>query len=572
MGVGLKMTPKEQANAEIEEREAVNIAEAELTLRGTGLRIADVAKIAAGAGVQLTDDPQSVLAIEASRQFIEHAVETNKPIYGVTTCFGGMADRVVPNETAAELQRNLIWAHKAATGARISREDVRAGMLLRANSLSQGISGVRRALIERLILFLNADVTPHVYEFGSIGASGDLVPLAYIAGCITGRDAAFKVDYQGTEMDSLTALALLGLDPLPLEPKEGLALINGTSVMAGIAANCVHRMGKLMALTLGAHGLMLQGLHASNQSFHPFIHQHKPHPGQIWAAEQMMALLDGSSMIRNEINGNTHHREGKLIQDRYSIRCLPQYLGPLVDSYRQIAREIEVEINSVTDNPLIDVEHNAVYHCGNFLGQYVGADMDRLRQNVGMAAKHLDVQIALLVSPEFNHGLPPSLVGNPSREVSTGLKALQLTANSIMPMLLFYGNSLVDHFPTHAEQFNQNLNSLGYGAANLARRSLDIFEQYLALSLIFGVQAVDLRTYLDEGHYDARQTLSPATVSLYEAVKGAAGCEVSEGKPFVWNDQEQFLDERVAAIAADISGNGNILHSVNGIAASLTGY
>jgi phenylalanine ammonia-lyase len=543
-----------------------------LTLTGSGLTIADVAEVAAGTHIQLTDDPSARRAIEASSRFIAEAVEKNTPIYGVTTCFGGMADRVVPNDTAAELQRNLIWSHKSACGERIPNEDVRAGMLLRANSLVRGISGVRLKLLERFEIFLNADVTPHVFEFGSIGASGDLIPLAYIAGCLTGRDAAFKVDFQGAEMDSLSALSLLGLDPLPLEAKEGLALINGTSMMTGIAANCVYRMGHMLALAMGAHGLMLQGLHASNQSFHPFIHRHKPHAGQIWAAEQTMALLEGSRIIRDEMRGDTSHREGKLIQDRYSIRCLPQYFGPLVDGFWQIARDIEVEANSVTDNPLIDVANDATYHCGNFLGQYVGEGMDRLRHIVGMAAKHLDVQIALLVAPQFNNGLPPSLVGNPAREISTGLKALQIAANSIMPMLMFYGNSLVDRFPTHAEQFNQNLNSLGYGAANLARRSLDIFEQYLALSLIFGVQAVDLRTYLEEGHFDARQTLSLATVSLYEAVKNATGCEISEGRPFVWNDQEQFLDEHISAILSDIRSQGEVLQSVGGVAASLMSY
>jgi len=543
--------------------------ETKLTVEGLGLTIEEIAEVASGAKIQLTDDPQTRRAVEESCRFINDAVARNTPIYGVTTCFGGMANRVVPYETAAELQRNLIWSHKAACGARLPNEDVRAGMLLRAKSLSKGISGVRLELLERFEIFLNANVTPHVYEFGSIGASGDLVPLSYIAGCLTGRDAAFKVDYQGAEMDCLTALALLELEPLPLQPKEGLALINGTSMMTGIAANCVHRMAHLLALTMGAHGLMLQGLHASNQSFHPFIHRHKPHTGQIWAAEQTMALLDGSSMIRNEIDGNTKHREGKLIQDRYSIRCLPQYLGPLIDEFRQVARAIETEANSVTDNPLIDVENEAFYHCGNFLGQYVGAGMDRLRHGVGMAAKHLDVQIALLVAPEFNHGLPPSLVGNPAREVSTGLKALQLTANSIMPILQFYGHSFIDRFPTHAEQFNQNLNSLGYGSANLARQSLDIFEKYLAVALIFGVQAVDLRTYEMEGHYDARQSLSPASVSLYEAVKNAIGCPASAGKPLVWNDQEQFLDEYIAAVLASIRPPGEVLESVDGIASSL---
>ncbi len=218
------------------------------------------------------------------------------------------------------------------------------------------------------------------------------------------------------------------------------------------------------------------------------------------------------------------------------------------------------------------MENEATYHCGNFLGQYVGEGMDRLRHIVGMAAKHLDVQIALLVTPQFNNGLPPSLVGNPAREVSTGLKAAQIAANSIMPVLTFYGNPLVPHFPTHAEQFNQNVNSLGYGSANLARQSLDVFEQYLALSLLFAVQAVDLRTYAEEGHYDARQTLSPATVSLYEAVREVTGVAISEGKPFIWNDQDQFLDEHIAVILADIRAQGKVLRGVNGIAASLLNY
>jgi phenylalanine ammonia-lyase len=230
---------------------------------------------------------------------------------------------------------------------------------------------------------------------------------------------------------------------------------------------------------------------------------------------------------------------------------------------------VETEANSVTDNPLIDAPHEAVYHCGNFLGQYIGVGMDQLRYHMGMMAKHLDAQIAMVVAPEFNQGLTPSLAGNPAREVNVGFKPLQLTANSIMPMLGFYGNSLADRFPTHAEQFNQNINSLGFGSANLARRSLDILEQYMAIALLFGVQAADLRTYVAAGHYDARGALSPASRSLYEAVRSVTGRPASKSRPFLWNDNDQFLDVHMACVVADIQAGGATVHAVSNLSASL---
>ena len=153
----------------------------------------------------------------------------------------------------------------------------------------------------------------------------------------------------------------------------------------------------------------------------------------------------------------------------------------------------------------MDPASETYFYCGNFLGQYIGVAMDQLRYHIGLLAKHLDVQIAMLVAPEFNGGLPPSLVGNPNRRVNLGLKGLQISCNSIMPLLSFLGGSLVDRFPTHAEQFNQNINSQGFGSANLARQSVDMFRQYMAMTLMFGVQAVGLRTHLDAGHYDARE-------------------------------------------------------------------
>jgi len=527
----------------------------------------EVARVARhGAKVCLTDNDDILQRVQASCDYIHNAVESGQPIYGVTSGFGGMANVVISRECAALLQNNLMWYHKVGAGQKLPLADVRAAMLLRANSHLHGASGIRLELIQRMETFLNAGVTPHVYEFGSIGASGDLTPLAYISGALIGLAPSYTVDFNGEEMDAPTALRKLDLEPLQLLPKEGLAMMNGTSVMTGIAANCVYDTKILLALALGAHALAIQGLNGTNQSFHPFIHKLKPHSGQKWAAAQMLNLLAGSLLIREELDGSHDYRGENPIQDRYSLRCLPQYMGPIVDGIEQIQRQIEVEINSVTDNPLIDVENQACYHGGNFLGQYIGVGMDQLRYYMGLLAKHLDVQIAYLVAPEFNNGLPASLAGNRQRSVNMGLKGLQITGNSIMPLLTFYGNSIADRFPTHAEQFNQNINSQGFASANLARRSVEIFQQYMAITLMFGVQAVDLRTYLVADHYDARATLSPATRDLYMAVRDVVGQKPSLDRPYIWDDHEQALDEHITRIAEDIATGGQIVAAINNIA------
>lgn len=541
-------------------------------IRGEGLRIEEIARVAqAGARAELSPAGEVRARIAAAREWVRRAADAGTAVYGVNTLFGGMADHVVTREDAAELQRNLIWSHKTACGAPLPRADVRAAMLLRANSLARGISGVRPEVIERMLAFLNAGATPQVREFGSIGASGDLVPLAYIAGCITGLDDAYLVEYDGQWLPAPAVLARLRLAPLPLEAKEGLALINGTSAMTGIAALCVHRARGLVAAAVAAHGLLLQALRATAQSFHPFIHDAKPHAGQGAAAAAMRHLLRGSQLAAGDLDHQLEHRAGDLLQDRYSIRCLPQFLGPLLDSLGVIAAQVEVEANSVTDNPLIDAEDDSVYHCGNFLGQYIGVAMDQLRYQIGLAAKHLDVQIAVTVAPEFNRGLSPSLVGNPGRQVNVGLKALQLTSNSIMPMLGFYGQSLADRFPTHAEQFNQNINSLGYGSANLARRALDIFELQTAIALLFAVQAVDLRTHAEFGHYRAAEALAPESAGIYHAVRAALERPADGHRPLVRDDDEQFLDVYIERVRAGLCAGGGVQAALQDLGRRLFG-
>ena len=541
-----------------------------VTVGNRRLSIEEVARVArCGTRVRLNNENDIAERVQASCDYIANAVESGKPIYGVTTGFGGMANTEIAPEEATSLQNNLIWFLKAGAGPKLPTACVRAAMLLRINSHLQGASGIRLELIKRMIAFLNAEVTPHVCELGSIGASGDLVPLAQITGALIGLDESFTVDFKGREISAIQALEILDLPRINLRPKEGLAMVNGTSVMTGIAANCVRDSQVILALAMGTHALMIQGLSGTNQSFHPFIHKLKPHLGQVWAASKMVELLAGSCLNRDELDGENDYRGHQPIQDRYSLRCLPQYMGPIVDGIAEIAQQIEVEINSVTDNPLIDTENQASYHGGNFLGQYIGVGMDRLRYLLGLLAKHLDVQIALLTAPEFNNGLSPSLVGNTSRKVNMGLKGLQIAGNSIMPLLTFYGNSIADRFPTHAEQFNQNINSQGFASANLGRRSIELFQQYMAISLMFAVQAVDLRTHQVAGHYDARECLSPLSLPLYKAVRDVVEQPPNAEKSYIWNDNDQSLDIHIAMIAADIAQEGRIVQAVNPILSSL---
>lgn len=534
-----------------------------ITIDGQSLSIEHVYRVARqGIRVAITDDAHVVARIQSACDYIDEAVRHHRPIYGVTTGFGGMANTVIEGADTAKLQKNLVWYHKTGAGARLPVPDVRASMLLRANSHLQGVSGIRMELIERIATFLNAKVAPHVYAMGSIGASGDLVPLSYITGALVGLDERYRVDFDGEDIDALTALNRLNLSRLDLLPKEGLAMINGTSVMTGTAATATYDASTLFSLTLGAQALLVQALVGTNQSLHPFIHAHKPHVGQRWIAQRMLDLLEGSRLVRDELDGSHDHRGDDLIQDRYSLRCLPQFLGPLADSLAEIVRYVEVEMNSATDNPILDVVEQASYHGGNFLGQYVGLAMDRLRYVVSMLAQHLDIQIALLITPEFNRGLPPCLIGNTSQKINMGLKGLQISGNSMVPLLSFLGNSITDRFPSYAEQFNQNVNSQGFNAANLARQSLSIFQNFMAVALIFGVQGVDLRTYQMTGQYDARRCLSPATARLYEAVRAVIARPPSADRPYIWDDGDVALDDDMVRIVADIAANGCIAQAV----------
>jgi len=495
--------------------------------------------------------------MQKSVALVAKAVRENKTIYGVTTGFGGMAGVSVSPDHAAASQNNLLAFLATGAGAPIDPRHTRAAMILRANVLAQGCSGVRFELVRRLIKFVDANATPVVRELGSIGASGDLVPLSTIARVITGKTGFAKVQIGDRVVESSAALNELGLEPIDLRPKEGLALVNGTSFSSAIAANSVFESRHLMALALATQAMMMQALMVQEEPFEDFVHQKKAHPGQRWTASMMLRLLREGRACPNG--------RSKDVQDRYSLRCLPQYMGAIVEGLARITDVVETELNSVSDNPLIDIEHGKFYQSGNFLGQYVGLAMDDLRRFLGLMAKHLDVQIATLVSPEFSGGLPASLRGNNEVPYNMGLKGLQITGNSIMPVLTWYGHPIVEHFPTHAEQFNQNINGLSWGSANLAWKSVELFQHYMTVAMIFSVQALDLRAHSLFGHYDGRALLGSMLSPLYDAVHKATGRDAGEGRPFVFDDTDHWLEEALANLAIDVRKHGGVVDAVASI-------
>lgn len=543
-------------------------AKPSFTLSGAPLAIADIFSIGSGkAEFQLSKDPAQLDRINAAVALVEKGVSDGKAIYGVTTGFGGMANVPISREHASKSQHNLLSFLATGAGNAIDRRFVRSAMALRANVLMQGYSGVRLEIIQRLVHFLNADATPVVRELGSIGASGDLVPLSTIARALVGDSQFVHVQIEDQVTDGPTALQKLGLNPISLNPKEGLAIVNGTSFSSAIAAHCIYEARQLFAIALTSQAMMLIALQVQHEPFEDFVHQRKPHPGQVWTAQMMRRLFELHS---GPLNGKARtHEPASQIQDRYSLRCLPQYTGPIAESLVRIKEIVETEMNSVSDNPLVDAEAGQFYQSGNFLGQYVGIAMDDLRRNLGLLAKHLDVQIASLVSPAFNNGLPSSLRGNEQVSYNMGLKGLQITANSIMPMLTYLGNPLVEHFPTHAEQFNQNINGLSWGAANFAWKSVELFQHYLAASSIFAVQAMDLRAHAKLGHYDGSELLGPWLKPFYNAVYEAMQIETGKEKPLVFDDSDLWLEEKMAEIHQNISNHDTIVNAVEPIVSSL---
>ena len=367
-------------------------------LTGGDLSIGDVERVAmAGATAGL--GPVALEKIDAARALIERAVDSGTPTYGVNTGFGRFVDVAISREDTGRLQLNLLRSHACAVGEPFPVEVVRAAMLLRANALATGASGVRRETVELLLAMLNAGVHPVVPSRGSLGASGDLAPLAHLALPLVGEGVA---EHDGRRMDGGEALRLAGLEPVALEAKEGLALINGTQFMAAIGALVLARAHRLVLIADLAAAQSVEAVRGSRTPFSPEIQALRPHPGQLASAANLFALLDGSQI-------NESHRWCGRVQDAYSLRCSPQVHGACRDAIRYARSVVAIELNAATDNPLVFADRDEVLSNGNFHGEPVAIALDTLKIALAELAGISERRIERMVNPTMSEGLPPFL-------------------------------------------------------------------------------------------------------------------------------------------------------------------
>jgi len=497
-------TPGHVTSAHDTSAHSTPAAAAPIELDGRSLTLRDVVRLSLaptrrGALVAALR-PEAVAAARRSVDLRNALIAGRKPIYGVTTGFGDSVVNQVSPERAAHLQRNLIRYHLNGTGPDTAAEVVRATLVIRANALARGNSGIRPEVIGALLDHLNADILPRVPERGSLGASGDLVPLCYIASVLLGDGEVLTA--HGTA-PAAAAQRRAGITPVVLEPKEGLALINGTSFTAAFAVLAAHDASRITEAAEIATAFTSEALLGNTSHYAAFVHDAKPHPGQRAAAAELRRLTAGSglSTTYEEILEDTEplredyrHLDHR-IQDHYSVRCAPHVIGILRDTLAWVEPWLTTEINASTDNPLFSVEEGRVHHGGNFYAGHVAQAMDSLKVATASVADLLDRQLALLVDPKFSAGLPANLVP-PALHAEAGLhhgfKGMQIAASALTAEALKTA-APASVFSRSTEAHNQDKVSMGTIAARDARTINELTGEVAAITLLAGAQAVDLR-------------------------------------------------------------------------------
>ncbi len=497
--------------------------------------------------VRLRPDDAFRRRIERGPQIVRESLDRGETIYGVNTGFGANVKFIIPTSEVEHLQENALNVLSCGVGDPLPDEIVRAAILLRANALARGYSAVRWIVIERLLDLLNHGITPLVPRYGSVGASGDLCPSAYVARALLGRGS---VRYNGSTVDASAALKAERIAPIRLGPKEGLALLNGTTTMTALAAFVVHDAAYLLRAGLAAVAFAVEALRASPDYFHPLIHMIKNHPGQLRAAEMIQSMLMDSRLavpleeIRSRVahEAANHHEEVTVahesIQSPYSLRCSPQGLGPMFEMLEQAKIIVEREANSVNDNPLIDPDQERVYHSGNFYGGHIARIMDGLKLDMANLANWTHSLMALIMDERFSNGLPPSL--SPKPGVFQGFKGMQLVHTSLVTAIRqMSAPSLIHSLPT--EQFNQDIVSLGAHSALTAFEMLRLLRDSMSITLLAMAQAVDLRAAsLSASARDAAGILGAGTRPIYVALR-----QVS---PFL--DADRPLEDDIRGVSA----------------------
>jgi histidine ammonia-lyase len=451
----------------------------DIQLTGTGLTRADVVAVARGnATVELGTEARDDMT--RSRQVVENLAASGEPAYGISTGFGALADKFIPENRRSELQRNLIRSHSAGMGPRVEREVVRAMMLLRARTLAMGFSGLRPLVVDRMLDMLNAGVTPAVHEYGSLGASGDLAPLAHAALTLLGEGT---VEFEGVDQEASTALATLGWEPLDLEAKEGLALINGTDGIQGMLVLALADLETLLTTADITAAMSVEALLGTNRAFAGDIIAMRPQPGQAISAANMTEALAGSPIVAS------HRHDDPRVQDAYSLRCTPQVNGAARDTWAYAATVVDNEMRSAIDNPVVTLD-GRVESGGNFHGVPLGLACDFLAIATAEVGAIAERRIDRMLDPARSQGLPPFLSGDPG--VSSGLMIAQYTAASIVAEnRRLAAPASVDSLPTSAMQ--EDHVSMAWGAARKLRRSVANLGRLLAIELVTAAQALEMR-------------------------------------------------------------------------------
>ena len=513
-----------------------------IILTGKDLTIEELVRVAR-AGARVETAGAVAPAVQASREALMRKLGRQEIIYGVSTGFGANVKYFIPPSELNALQQNVLHSLCCGAGPELEEAIVRGAILLRANALSKGYSAVRPIVIERLVAFLNARISPIVPRYGSVGASGDLVPSAYIGSALSGEG---EVTWRGERMSAAEALRRSGLEPIRLEAKEGLALVNGTTMMTSVAALTLFDLDYLARLTLAAVAMTAEALRATSDPFRENIHLVKNHPGQIEAARLLRAYAAGSTLLfdldalrekirENRIDATRTVETEQGIQTPYSLRCAPQGLGPALENLEFARRVAEREMNSVNDNPLIDAERDEVYHTGNFYGGHIARAMDGVKIDVANLANWAHCLMAMLMDPRFSNGLPASLATDPG--LTSGFKGMQLAQTSlVVACRQMAAPSSIHTLPT--EQYNQDIVSLGMHSAMSAADMTARLRDSLSILLLALCQAADLR-----GVGDGREKLGTASSGIYASVRRAAR--------FVDQDRAQAGD--IAAVNALIA-------------------
>ncbi len=445
-----------------------------VTIDGNNLTVEDVIRVARE-NEKVSIDEKAMKKMEKNRLDLENIMKDGKTVYGVNTGFGDLVNVRIDEKSLYDLQRNLIRSHSSGVGDLLQKDVVRAAMLIRANTLLKGYSGVRREVVDLLVEMLNRDIVPAVPSRGSVGASGDLAPLAHVALAMMGEG---DVIYNGEIRNAGEVFKELKIKPLDPKEKEGVALINGTSFMSAIGAISLHEFKKILKNAIVAFSLSLEALSGTEDAYREEILALRPHPGQIRIGRAIRKIIQESEIIKNS----------KRIQDAYSLRCTPQVLGPALETYYFAKEIIEREINSVTDNPVVI---DRAYSGGNFHGEYIAFALDFLAIALSEIGNISERRSFRMLDSKLS-GLPPFLAKDPG--LNSGLMIAQYTAASLVSenKILSHPAS-VDSIPTSADQ--EDHVSMGMTSALKIMNIIKNVKYIISIEYLISTQALEFRKY-----------------------------------------------------------------------------